>query len=166
VRPWGEAGSAAHSTLEPVADIEVHASSLHGIKVAESAVPLTIDELPVFFIAAACAQGETVVRGALELRVKESDRLAAMATGLGRLGVEHELLADGMWIRGSSGFDGGVIDSHGDHRIAMAFAMASVRARGPIEIRDTASVATSFPDFLASARAVGLQIEPCPPQAS
>jgi 3-phosphoshikimate 1-carboxyvinyltransferase len=166
VRPWTDSGSALHAALEPVADIEVHASSLHGIKVAESAVPLTIDELPVFFIAAACAEGETVVRGALELRVKESDRLAAMAAGLGRLGVEHELLADGIWIRGSSGFDGGVIDSHGDHRVAMAFAMASVRARAPIEIRDTASVATSFPDFLASARAVGLQIELCPPQAS
>jgi 3-phosphoshikimate 1-carboxyvinyltransferase len=166
VRPWRDSGSAPHAALEPVADIEVHASPLHGIKVAESAVPLAIDELPVFFIAAACAEGETVVRGALELRVKESDRLAAMAAGLGRLGVEHELLTDGMWIRGSSGFDGGVIDSHGDHRIAMAFAMASVRARAAIEIRDTASVATSFPDFLESARAVGLQIELCPPQAS
>lgn len=162
VQPCGDSGSGARSAREPVADIEVRASPLHGIKVAESAVPLAIDELPVFFIAAACAQGETVVRGALELRVKESDRLAAMAMGLGRLGVEHELLADGMWIRGSSGFDGGVIDSHGDHRIAMAFAMASVRARAPIEIRDTASVATSFPDFLTSARAVGLQIELCP----
>ena len=162
VQPCGDSGSGARSAREPVADIEVRASPLHGIKVAESAVPLAIDELPVFFIAAACAQGETLVRGALELRVKESDRLAAMATGLGRLGVEHELLADGMWIRGSSGFDGGVIDSHGDHRIAMAFAVASVRARAPIEIRDTASVATSFPDFLTSARAVGLQIELCP----
>lgn len=162
VRPWGTSGSAAHSATEPVADIEVHASPLRGIKVAAAAVPLAIDELPVFFIAAACAEGETVVRGALELRVKESDRLAAMATGLGRLGVEHELLTDGVWIRGAAGFGGGVIDSHGDHRIAMAFAVAAVRARAPIEIHDVGSVGTSFPSFVASARAIGLQIELCP----
>jgi 5-enolpyruvylshikimate-3-phosphate synthase len=86
----------------------VRASALHGIKVDEAAVPLAIDELPVFFIAAACAEGETLVRGALELRVKESDRLAAMAAGLARLGVELELLADGVWIRGATdGFGGG-----------------------------------------------------------
>jgi 5-enolpyruvylshikimate-3-phosphate synthase len=161
VRPWEQPGSAAHSSTEPVADIEVYASPLHGIKVAAAAVPLAIDELPVFFIAAACAEGETLVRGALELRVKESDRLAAMATGLGRLGVEHELLTDGLWIRGASGFDGGVIHSHGDHRIAMAFAVAAVRARAPIEIHDVASVGTSFPNFVASAQAIGLRIELC-----
>ncbi|HEY4772457.1 MAG TPA: 3-phosphoshikimate 1-carboxyvinyltransferase, partial [Steroidobacteraceae bacterium] len=144
---------------EPVADIEVRSSSLHGIKVAESAVPLTIDELPVFFVAAACAEGETIVRGAHELRVKESDRLSAMAAGLARLGVEVELLADGLWIRGNpDGFRGGAIDTQGDHRIAMAFAVAATRARGPIEIRDVASVATSFPNFVASARQVGLRI--------
>jgi 3-phosphoshikimate 1-carboxyvinyltransferase len=167
VRPWDQRSAAAHSAIEPVADIEVHASSLHGIKVNEAAVPLAIDELPVFFIAAACAEGETLVRGALELRVKESDRLAAMAAGLARLGVELELLADGVWIRGTAaGFGGGTIDSHGDHRIAMAFATAAVRARGPIEIRDVASVATSFPNFVASAREVGLQIELWPASAS
>jgi cyclohexadieny/prephenate dehydrogenase / 3-phosphoshikimate 1-carboxyvinyltransferase len=161
VRPWGASDCAAHAASEPVADIEVYASSLHGIKVAAADVPLAIDELPVFFIAAACASGETLVRGALELRVKESDRLAAMSTGLGCLGVEHELLTDGVWIRGASGFDGGVIDSHGDHRIAMAFAVAAARARAPIEIHDVASVSTSFPTFVASARAIGLQIELC-----
>jgi 3-phosphoshikimate 1-carboxyvinyltransferase len=167
VRPWEQGSSAAHSPTEPVADIEVRASPLYGIKVAPAAVPLAIDELPVFFIAAACAQGETLVRGALELRVKESDRLSAMASGLARLGVEVELLADGLWIRGASdGFAGGAIDSHGDHRIAMAFATAAARARGPIEIRDVASVATSFPNFVASAREVGLQIELCPAPAS
>jgi 3-phosphoshikimate 1-carboxyvinyltransferase len=162
IRPWGESGAATRSAIEPVADIEVYASPLHGIKVAAAAVPLAIDELPVFFIAAACAEGETLVRGALELRVKESDRLAAMATGLGRLGVEHELLTDGVWIRGASGFGGGVIDSHGDHRIAMAFAVAGVRARAPIEIHDVDGVGTSFPSFMATAQAVGLQIESCP----
>jgi 3-phosphoshikimate 1-carboxyvinyltransferase len=90
-----------------------------------------------------------------------------MAAGLARLGVELELLADGVWIRGAaSGFGGGTIESHGDHRIAMAFATAAVRARAPIEIRDVASVATSFPNFVTSAREVGLQIELCPTLAS
>ncbi|HEU4626614.1 MAG TPA: 3-phosphoshikimate 1-carboxyvinyltransferase [Steroidobacteraceae bacterium] len=144
---------------EPVADIEVRASKLKGITVPEALVPLSIDEFPVFFIAAACAEGETLVRGAHELRVKESDRLAVMAEGLARLGVEHELLPDGIWIRGGSGFSGGVIESHGDHRIAMAFAMASVRAAGALEIRDVANVATSFPGFVQTARSAGLQIE-------
>jgi 3-phosphoshikimate 1-carboxyvinyltransferase len=144
---------------EPIADIEVYASRLKGITVPEALVPLSIDEFPVFFIAAACAEGETLVRGAHELRVKESDRLAVMAEGLGRLGVEHELLPDGIWIRGGSGFSGGAIDSHGDHRIAMAFAMASVMASGALEIRDVANVATSFPGFVDTARRAGLQIE-------
>jgi 3-phosphoshikimate 1-carboxyvinyltransferase len=167
IRPWDHERSGSDAASEPVADIEVYASELQGIKVAQSAVPLAIDELPVLFIAAACAQGETLVRGALELRVKESDRLAAMAAGLARLGIEVELLNDGIWIRGASGgFSGGAIDSHGDHRIAMAFAVAAARARAPIEIRDVSSVATSFPNFLASAGAVGLQIELCTPPPS
>lgn len=144
---------------EPVADIEVYASKLRAIAVPESLVAACIDELPVFFIAASCAEGETLVRGAHELRVKESDRLAAMAQGLGRLGVEHELLADGLWIRGGAGFSGGAVDSHGDHRIAMAFAVASARASGPVEVRDVANVATSFPGFVQTARSAGLQIE-------
>jgi 3-phosphoshikimate 1-carboxyvinyltransferase len=144
---------------EPIADIEVRKSRLKGIKVPESLVPLSIDEFPVFFVAAACAEGETLVRGALELRVKESDRLAAMAQGLTVLGVENQLLADGLWIRGTDRFGGGTIDSHGDHRIAMAFAVASLRARKPIEILDVANVATSFPGFVTLARTAGLQIE-------
>jgi 3-phosphoshikimate 1-carboxyvinyltransferase len=144
---------------EPVADIEVRASQLRGITVHESEVPLAIDEFPVFFIAAACASGETLVRGALELRVKESDRLAAMAAGLTALGVENQLLPDGLWVRGAEGLTGGTIDSRGDHRIAMAFAMAALRASGPIEILDVANVATSFPGFVETARAAGLHIE-------
>jgi 3-phosphoshikimate 1-carboxyvinyltransferase len=144
---------------EPVADIEVRKSRLKGIRVPESLVPLAIDEFPVFFVAAAVAEGETLVRGALELRVKESDRLAAMAQGLTVLGVENQLLDDGLWIRGGAGFGGGVIESHGDHRIAMAFAVAARAARGAIEIRDVANVATSFPGFLEIARSAGLQIE-------
>ena len=144
---------------EPVGDIEVRATKLRAISVPESLVAACIDELPVFFIAASCAEGETLVRGAHELRVKESDRLAAMGEGLGRLGVEHELLADGLWIRGGSGFSGGSVDSHGDHRVAMAFAVASARASGPLEIRGVTNVATSFPGFVQTARSVGLQIE-------
>ncbi len=144
---------------EPTADIEVHKSALHGIHVPRELVPLAIDEFPIFFVAAALAQGETTVRGAEELRVKETDRLAAMAEGLSVLGVENHLLDDGLWLRGGSGLSGGQIDSHGDHRIAMAFAIAALGAREPIEIHDVANVATSFPGFVALARAAGLAIE-------
>jgi 3-phosphoshikimate 1-carboxyvinyltransferase len=144
---------------EPIADIEVRRSALHGITVPETLVPTAIDEFPAFFIAAACASGETLVRGALELRVKESDRLAAMAAGLGTLGIEHQLLPDGLWIRGAEAFGGGTIDSRGDHRIAMAFSIAALRARAPIEVHDVANVATSFPGFERSARAAGLALE-------
>jgi 3-phosphoshikimate 1-carboxyvinyltransferase len=151
------AGSAAHA--EPVADIEVHRSALRGITVPELLVPLAIDEFPAFFIAAACADGETLVRGALELRVKESDRLETMAAGLATLGVEHQLLPDGLWIRGARELAGGTVDSHGDHRIAMAFAVAALRARAPLTILDVANVATSFPGFEATARAAGLAVE-------
>jgi 3-phosphoshikimate 1-carboxyvinyltransferase len=145
-------------TGEPIADLVVHASRLRGIEVPENLVPLSIDEFPVFFIAAACAAGETVVRGAAELRVKESDRLAVMAEGLKTLGVEHTLLADGIRIRGGQGFGGGTVDSHGDHRIAMSFAVASLKARDPIRILDVANVATSFPGFVELAQSVGLRI--------
>jgi 3-phosphoshikimate 1-carboxyvinyltransferase len=144
---------------EPTADIEVRRSALRGITVPESLIASSIDEFPVFFIAAACASGETLLRGALELRVKESDRLAAMAAGLEALGVEHQLLPDGLWIRGAGELGGGTIDSRGDHRIAMAFAIASLRARAPIEILKVANVATSFPGFVEIARAAGLAIE-------
>ena len=144
---------------EPTADIEVHKSPLRGIRVPESLVALSIDEFPIFFVAAALAEGETLVRGAQELRVKESDRLAAMAEGLSRLGVENRLLEDGLWIRGGTGLEGGCIESRGDHRIAMAFAIAALAARAPIEIRDVANVATSFPGFLELARAAGLGVE-------
>ena len=152
VTPRADAGP------EPLADITVHESALHGAVIPSELVPLAIDELPVLFIAAACATGETVVTGAEELRVKESDRLAAMAEGLARVGVQCELLPDGIRIQGGQ-LRGGRIDSHGDHRIAMSFAMASVRADGPIEIDNVANVATSFPGFPAAARAVGLRLE-------
>ncbi len=142
---------------EPLADITVHASALRGAILPAELVPLAIDEMPVLFIAAACATGETVVTGAAELRVKESDRLAVMAEGLRALGVRCELLADGIRIQGG-GLQGGRVDSHGDHRVAMAFAIASACASGPIEIRDVANVATSFPGFGEAARRVGLSL--------
>jgi 3-phosphoshikimate 1-carboxyvinyltransferase len=149
------------SGAEPVADLRVFTSPLRGIRVPEDLVSLAIDELPVLFIAAACAQGETWITGAEELRVKESDRIAAMSAGLTALGVVHTALPDGMQIMGrdqGNAFTNGQIDSFGDHRIAMSFAIASLRAAGPIEIRDVANVATSFPGFVALARSVGLAI--------
>ena len=155
----GQGASPEAGKGEPIADIEIHQSELHGITVDEALVPLSIDEFPVFFIAASVAKGETVLRGAEELRVKESDRLAVMAAGLAALGVKHELLPDGIRIQGGEGFSGGTIDSHGDHRIAMSFAVASLRASGPIRILDVANVATSFPGFVELARAAGLDLE-------
>jgi 3-phosphoshikimate 1-carboxyvinyltransferase len=146
---------------EPMADLKVHASALRGVRVPADLVPLAIDELPVLFIAAACASGETVVTGAEELRVKESDRIAAMSAGLTALGVTHTVLPDGMRIEGrgeGAAFGGGEIDSHGDHRIAMSFAVASLRASKPVVVRDVANVATSFPGFVDLARSVGLDV--------
>jgi 3-phosphoshikimate 1-carboxyvinyltransferase len=149
------------SGTEPMADLLVHASALHGVEMPAALVPLAIDELPVLFVAAACAGGETVVTGAEELRVKESDRIAAMSAGLKSLGVVHSVLPDGMRIEGRGegpAFGGGEIDSFGDHRIAMSFAVASLRAAKSISIRDVANVATSFPGFVGLARSVGLDI--------
>lgn len=147
---------------EPVADIEVRPAKLKGIHVPEHLVPLAIDEFPALFIAAACAEGETLVTGAEELRVKESDRIAVMAEGLTALGVTCEVLRDGIRIQGRPNgtvFSGGQVDSHGDHRIAMSFSIASLRAAAPIHIADVANVATSFPDFPGVARAAGLRVE-------
>jgi 3-phosphoshikimate 1-carboxyvinyltransferase len=153
--------NARASGAEPVADLLVRASALRGVQVPAELVPLAIDELPVLFIAAACAAGETVVTGAEELRVKESDRIAAMSAGLKVLGVVHSVLPDGMRIEGRGtgpAFGGGEIDSFGDHRIAMSFAIASLRAAQSMSIRDVANVATSFPGFVALARSAGLDI--------
>jgi 3-phosphoshikimate 1-carboxyvinyltransferase len=149
------------SGAEPVADLLVRASALRGVRVPAELVPLAIDELPVLFIAAACARGETLISGAEELRVKESDRIAAMSAGLTALGVAHSALPDGMRIEGRGeglAFGGGEIDSCGDHRIAMSFAIASLRAAGAIRVRDVANVATSFPDFVGLARSVGFDV--------
>jgi len=157
--------NARASGAEPVGDLRVRASALVGVAVPASLVPLAIDEFPVLFVAAACARGETVITGAQELRVKESDRLAAMSAGLAALGVAHSLAADGMRIEGRTAgpaFSGGVVDSHGDHRIAMAFSIAGLRAAEPIVVRDVANVATSFPGFVELARSAGLDIAESP----
>jgi len=146
---------------EPVADIEIRPARLRGVRVPERLVPLAIDEFPAFFIAAACAEGETLVTGAGELRVKESDRIAVMARGLDAVGVRNEVLPDGLRIEGGP-IGGGTVDSHGDHRVAMSFAIASLRAAAPIEIRDVANVATSFPGFADLARSAGLMLHERP----
>ncbi|MHB1721517.1 MAG: 3-phosphoshikimate 1-carboxyvinyltransferase [Acidiferrobacter sp.] len=147
---------------EPVADLEVEAAPLHGITIDPALVPLAIDEFPALFIAAACATGTTVLRGAAELRVKESDRLAVMATGLRQLGIRVEEFADGLAVTGGVR-DGGKVDSHGDHRIAMAFAIAGHGAQAPVAVADCRNVATSFPGFDGLARSVGLRIAMGPP---
>lgn len=142
---------------EPVADIHVRYAPLTGIEIPEDQVPLAIDEFPAIFIAAACAEGRTVLRGAEELRVKESDRIAAMAEGLTTLGVVNEVLDDGIVIEGGT-LGGGEIHTYHDHRIAMAFAVAALRAEDEIRVLDCDHVATSFPGFDALARGLGLQI--------
>ncbi|MEN9464578.1 MAG: hypothetical protein RL217_759 [Pseudomonadota bacterium] len=147
---------------EPVADIRVRSAKLKGIPIPEDQVPLAIDEFPVLFIAAACAEGQTVLTGAEELRVKESDRIQVMIDGLKRLGVECEGTPDGAIIQGMGefgGFSKGTIQSHHDHRIAMSFSIASLRAVEPITIEDCQFVATSFPTFVDICNEAGMQID-------
>nr|WP_237022389.1 bifunctional prephenate dehydrogenase/3-phosphoshikimate 1-carboxyvinyltransferase [Halomonas sp. HG01] len=151
---------------EPVADLHIRYAPLKGIDIPVDQVPLAIDEFPALFVAAANAEGTTRLREAAELRVKESDRLKAMADGLSALGVENRLYEDGIDIvgrregQGGDGpsYGGGRIDSLGDHRIAMAFSVAALRASGEIVIDDCANVATSFPGFVDLARRVGLTL--------
>ena len=142
---------------EPVADIRVRSAELNGIEISESLVPLAIDELPVIFIAAAVAKGTTTVTGAEELRVKESDRIDAMAEGLKTLGVDARATADGMIINGGS-IGGGTVETFFDHRIAMAFCIASLRSTAPVVIKDTQHVETSFPGFFKLCSQIGLNI--------
>jgi len=142
---------------EPVADIRVRYAPLQGIEIPDDQVPLAIDEFPALFIAAACAEGTTVLRGAEELRVKESDRIASMAEGLTTLGIENKVLDDGIIIHGGT-LGGGVIRTFHDHRIAMSFSIAALRAEQEIRVLDCDHVATSFPGFDALARGLGLQI--------
>ncbi|MEM7257112.1 MAG: 3-phosphoshikimate 1-carboxyvinyltransferase, partial [Pseudomonadota bacterium] len=146
------------SGAEPVADIRVRYAPLRGVDIPAQLVPLAIDELPVTFIAAAVAEGTTRVTGAEELRVKESDRIAAMATGLQTLGVDAQPTLDGMIINGGS-IGGGAVDTYFDHRIAMAFCVASLRATDAITVNDVQHVETSFPGFFDLCSAHGMNIQ-------
>ncbi|MEK6805413.1 MAG: 3-phosphoshikimate 1-carboxyvinyltransferase [Pseudomonadota bacterium] len=143
---------------EPVADLRVRGRALKGIAVDKALVASAIDEFPAVFIAAACASGETWVTGAEELRVKESDRIQSMCDGLAAVGVSAEAKPDGARISGGR-IRGGTVDSKGDHRVAMSFAMAALRAEQPITILDCANVNTSFPGFAELAKSAGLKIE-------
>ena len=141
----------------PVADIRICSSNLKGIRIPESLVPLAIDEFPVLFVAAACAEGQTVITGAEELRVKESDRIQVMADGLQAIGVDAMPTADGMIINGGP-ILGGKVHSRDDHRIAMAFTMAGLRAESDVVIEDCENVNTSFPDFIGLANRAVISI--------
>ncbi|HEL5025668.1 TPA: 3-phosphoshikimate 1-carboxyvinyltransferase [Stenotrophomonas maltophilia] len=143
---------------EPVADLVVRYAQLKGARIPEALVPDMIDEFPALFVAAAAAEGQTVVSGAAELRVKESDRLAAMATGLRALGMQVDETEDGATLHGGVRLGSGTTESHGDHRIAMAFAIAGQISDGEVRINDIANVATSFPDFDGLARSAGFNL--------
>ena len=142
---------------EPVADVRVRSSKLQGGRVDPALVSLAIDEFPVLFVAAAAASGKTVFSGIGELRVKESDRIATMATGLRVLGIDVEESEDGAVVHGGR-FTGGSVDSHGDHRVAMSLAVAATVAEGPVTINDVAAVNTSFPGFDECLRALQAEI--------
>jgi 3-phosphoshikimate 1-carboxyvinyltransferase len=152
-----EVHSAGQVSGEPVADLRVRYAPLRGIRIPRELVPVAIDELPVILIAASCADGATILTDAAELRVKESDRIGTMAAGLAALGIEVHTTPDGMTVAGGSP-RGGVVDSAGDHRIAMAFAVAGCRAAGAVTIEDCANVNTSFPGFPVCLRAAGASV--------
>ena len=151
--------NAAEQGGEPVADLVVRHAALKGVTLPEALVPDMIDEFPALFVAAAAAEGNTVVTGAAELRVKESDRLAAMATGLRALGVRVDETEDGATVHGGAVLGSGTIESHGDHRIAMAFAIAAQLSEGEVRIEDVANVATSFPGFDVLAQGAGFALQ-------
>jgi 3-phosphoshikimate 1-carboxyvinyltransferase len=146
---------------EPVADLRVRSSQLKGIDIPEELVPLAIDEFPVLFVAAACAEGQTKLTGAKELRVKECDRIQVMAEGLQALGVDAQPTQDGMLIQGKTvdSIGGGEVDSHDDHRIAMSFSIAGLRSTAPIIVHDCDNVNTSFPEFRDLATQLGLNLK-------
>jgi 3-phosphoshikimate 1-carboxyvinyltransferase len=153
-----EIGDPREVAGEPVADIRVRQRPLRGVRIPPALVPVAIDEFPAILVAAAFAEGETVLTDAAELRVKESDRIQSMADGLTVLGVRNETRSDGITVTGGRP-RGGTVDSRGDHRIAMAFAVAGLAASGPVRVRDCANVDTSFPGFPATLQSVGGRIE-------
>ena len=145
-------------TGEPLADLRVKYRPLRGIAIPGALVPVAIDEFPAIMAAACYASGETVLRDAGELRVKESDRIQALADGLDGIGIAVETRPDGLCVTGGRP-RGGAVDSRGDHRIAMAFSLAGLAAQGPITVRDCDNVATSFPGFIDCARQVGWDVQ-------
>lgn len=147
--------NARQQSGEPVADIHVATSKLHGIDIPQALVPVAIDEFPIILVAAACATGTTRLSGAAELRVKESDRLQAMLHGFTDTGIRASVTEDGMVVEGG-GFSGGTVNSFSDHRIAMAFAVAGMVADDAIVITDCENIATSFPGFVESAQRAGM----------
>jgi len=143
---------------EPIADIRVRSSTLHGGPVDPALVSLAIDEFPVLFVAAAAARGKTEFAGIGELRVKESDRIAAMSTGLRALGIQVDETQDGATVYGGP-FRGGEVESHGDHRVAMSLAVAGTIAGGTVTVNDVAAVNTSFPGFASCLADLGVSIQ-------
>ncbi len=144
---------------EPVADIVVSSAELKGVEIPKQFVVSAIDEFPIIFIAAAFAEGTTILRHAKELRVKETDRIKVMAEGLEALSVSVQVMDDGLIITGGD-LSGGIVDSGGDHRIAMAFAIAGLKAKQPITIKNCSNIATSFPDFPRLLQSLGGGIYP------
>ena len=149
---------------EPVADIRVRSAQLKGIDIPEHLVPLAIDEFPVLFIAAANALGRTTLTGAEELRVKESDRIAVMADGMKLCGINAQATPDGMVIEGlghlnGPRYTGATVESHGDHRIAMSFTVAALRASSEMCVLNAKNVATSFPNFVELAQHIGFDLQ-------
>ena len=152
---------AGEATLEPVATLRVSSSPLRGIDLPVGWVPRMIDELPLLLAAAVFAEGVTRIRGAAELRVKESDRLAAMASGFDALDIDYQLYEDGMDVRGlgsRSTIRGGNVDAQGDHRIAMSFAVMALRASRAIRIHNAEMIATSYPDFARHLQSLGAEV--------
>jgi 3-phosphoshikimate 1-carboxyvinyltransferase len=140
---------------EPVTELDVAHSPLVGTVVDAAEVPLAIDELPLVALLGCFAEGETVVRGAQELRVKETDRIETVVTGLRGLGADIEATADGFVVQGTGGLRGGVIASHGDHRLAMLGAVAGLASREGVEVDGMEAAAVSYPGFEADLAALG-----------
>ncbi|HEX5314025.1 MAG TPA: 3-phosphoshikimate 1-carboxyvinyltransferase, partial [Gammaproteobacteria bacterium] len=143
---------------EPVADLAVESQSLRGIRVPAEEVPRLIDEIPVLLVLAAVAAGETVIEGAGELRYKESDRIETMRAGLEAMGAKIAVRGDDIMVRGGSLSRGGRVSSGGDHRVAMALALAGLVTPQPVRVTEAAWIATSFPDFVATLRAAGIAV--------
>jgi 3-phosphoshikimate 1-carboxyvinyltransferase len=143
---------------EKVGDILVKSSKLKGIEIPNKYIASAIDEFPILFIAAACASGKTILKNAEELKYKESDRLSVMSKGLLECNIDSFLFDDGIEINGGK-ISGGTIDSYGDHRIAMSFAIAGLISKDPITILNTENVSTSFPEFFSLIKEMGLKIK-------